>query len=529
MRLPVHTTFWSNLSPADRLFNKGIAYLYALFAAAFITIYLFRGGSSLFDGYTLLLVLLQLGLIAASTRCIQSDPVRVLLATYALVLSVYAYPRLLQYLALPETVWMAYGAGTSVGNIIITSQMVNKGLMYQMGGFIGILAGFLLASCMIKCKAGKEVAPFPAVKPISLIVLFAIFACIRNDMLQEKAWEILGFGLPLLHFRGLIEVIFSLDILFFMMLALLYHQSNGLQKNFALFFLLTMAFLVFKIIGGSRGGGILVVFYLAFIMLASGSQQVPVAKIIGYAISVIALSVVTFTFATQIRAVNLSEKHMAYPATVSAGKEQGQPGTPKSAVDTYVASAQGGGGGVYAILNRVGAYIDSSVVTTNLPPVEHLKNKFMSVEYAVKSAINISLPGVYFDCCLINTSFLPPFIFGHKDEIVLYMPGYYESTIWTPQGFANLAFDSPFTGVLFLSLSGWLIGAVYALCTRTSYRLFALPFFIMYGIYLFLLFQGLDAYLVDIQKFGLSTAMAVLCLRLASAMETAFVKRGSAL
>lgn len=527
--------WWTSLAPADVLFSKGIPWICFFFSLAFVLAYVTLGSSLLFDGNTLLIVLLQLTLIAVGARYIKTDPVRVMLILYALILSLYAYPRLLQYLISVETVWMAYGAGNSVGGMTITPQMVNHALLYQMGCVMMILAGAFLASCMIRSGNGKEVVYSSKIKLLSLLVLFVFYTCIRSDSFQEKLWHVFGWGLSLYNFHGLLEIIFSMDMLFFMVLALLYHQSNGFQKQFALLLVLTIIFLLFKIYAGSRGGGVLTLFFLASIILPSGRQEIPVAKILAYAVCVIAISVASFSVATQNRETpKIGEtgagiKHFDRDGKPSISRDVvNRPPVSENAADQYFVYAQGGRGGVYSILNRMGAYIDASVVVTNLPPVEHLKNKFMTVDYALKSTINIALPGVYYECCVINTSFLPPFIFGQRNEDMLYTPGYYESTFWTPHGFAYVTFDTPYD-IVFMLVSGWLLGTAYLVCTRTSCRVFALPFFALLGIYMFFLFQGLDAYLVDLQKFGLSAFVAVLFIQLANKAGEAQQRWGAAI
>ncbi len=265
-----------------------------------------------------------------------------------------------------------------------------------------------------------------------------------------------------------------------------------------------------KIGSGSRAGPLFVVvaIFLA-LLLDLGATSFSARRITLLIVMMAVLSVVGFSVATKIRNTELPKSNISFDSTASdvqrAGRasftfprgDAGTHGQAPSSINSAPLIAPIG------IMDRLGAYLDSLVVVLNFEGRADLLARYMRPEYSLKSAVNIIVPGVVFDCCTINTTFLPPFVYGGREELLLYRSGYYESTIWTVFGLAQVMFGR-LGGLGVLLVCGVVFGAVYVQLRASRWGVVLMPIFLFYGVYMFFMMQGLDAFFVDIQKFGLS-------------------------
>ena len=177
-------------------------------------------------------------------------------------------------------------------------------------------------------------------------------------------------------------------------------------------------------------------------------------------------------------------------------------------------------------LNRGGANQDSQILILSIPARQDLAEKYLNVNYALKSAVNILVPGIVFDDAKITTAFLPRFIYEGADPKLL-TKDYYETRPFTAWGFSFSHFGWS-GGLIFLlfasAASTYLYSLLLIWCQGPS-----LPAIYLYSmIFGFFGMSGLDAFIVDGAKSLVHTFVFIFIVKFIGCAIFIFRKRKGA-
>ncbi|QDC61369.1 hypothetical protein FIT74_04220 [Candidatus Methylopumilus universalis] len=432
-------------------------------------------------------------------------------------------PRFFQFLLAPKTVLILYATERYYfEGVRFNGNFLAKGLLLNLLGMLGFLLGLLLLSRFKKSPSKLITYNITNYALFSSIILGIIIVFIlRNDVFLIYFYQHMNLSALIQpqKFVSLIQVLFNFESFMAISIAILLHQTNFLKKQPWKLYLISLIYITFKIYSGSRSGGLIILFFLSIglffyqkIYLDNLRRYLVFVLVIGF------LSFLTFNFATSKRINSetilndwTSLIHLGQNQTSSLGQNQtsslGQNQT--SSLGQNQTSSLGQN--QTSSMDRLGSYFDAMNVVASVNGRDDLKNKFLNLPYYVFSFVNIVLPGSYFPCCIINTSFLPFFIFGSRDTALLENPNYYESGLYTLFGLEYLEFG--FLGVFFFSaLLIMIVDFLARVIAKFDLgRIFLISY--IYSVLLMLLMmQGIDAYFVDIVKFTLSSFMAFILI-----------------
>lgn len=477
------------------VFGLWVFFLYSL--------YMFFGPNQLFDLTTLIVLLAYFAFFLLALSIFKDYRLRAWVFVFMFVFFVYVCPRLLQYLVEPQSVKMAFGFGVG-DEIRITASQVSFAMAYQLLGFLLMLLGAAIGFKFLQ-KEHKDAAGCAQFSQLTFpsVVLGLLFITLLSDD-QVHKW--LHYFLGLDHFltfkelHGILGVLINVDMTFLVAMVVLYPKTKGLKDNLMPFCVVIFLYMIIKVLSGSRGGPIFAILYL--IIVGSINANVYEANLKKFWLISVFIAVsgfVTFSVATKIRNVDMGLIENPASDVVYMGNSYSSPLNDPLDKKNHES------------LDRLGAYFDSLVIITNFPGREDLKGHYLESPYFIKSALNIIVPGVVFECCVVNTTFLPPFMYGKRDLSLLDLPGYYESSIWTASGFmySLLGF---FGGLLALTLAGFLLSLLMLSAEGLKINALLAPFFLLFGLYMFIIMQGMDAYLVDLQKFCLAMFVGYLTI-----------------
>ncbi len=219
-------------------------------ALLFVFSYLVVGDSALFDGWTLIIFLLQLLCLQLGLKLLSANAARVFLIIYYFVTLVYVIPRLYQYLIVPHGLTIAYGSGTSINNTQVVAAMVNKALTYQLVGLlVFIVAAAWISGGRHQSDGARPPYGFDRVGFFSSLaaLLFTIVA--RLDEIHYWLYDGWRGWLPISfqEFHALIEIVFNADMVFLVGFLMCFSKSEGLRRDALGVFLLSAVYVAFKI------------------------------------------------------------------------------------------------------------------------------------------------------------------------------------------------------------------------------------------------------------------------------------------
>jgi hypothetical protein len=154
--------------------------------------------------------------------------------------------------------------------------------------------------------------------------------------------------------------------------------------------------------------------------------------------------------------------------------------------------------GLYPIFDRLGANMDAEILILSRPGDAALIDQYMNIPYAIKSAINIMVPGVIFDDAQINTSFLPRFIYEGTDKAYL-TKNYYESRPYTAWGITYAHFGW-WGGLAALFLVMFVLAVGYKFLTEKFSNIYISSFYLLVPVFSFFTIMGVDDYIANLQK-----------------------------
>lgn len=483
----------------DKEFSVKTVLVLSLIAVAVISVlgYISIGPTQLYNVTTMEITLALCGLLLAVL--VKSDetlfPMFALLTTFFLL---FIFTRVLSFLYIPERAHFPL-------SINLSAQQMNSGYAYIALGTAALCAGFFLAYMVFKNFLRKRSAGGIPVKVYRLSHLALIFAVICAVQLYVVVWigdSVLGdmyYGVTN-KFVGGISVLFcSVQALLVVVISTLASRKESRGGAIALLLFIGV-FVSVSVMLGSRAGGILVgqTVLVAMLVLYENFRE-RLRNYMIFLLAIAVLSVISFPIATAVRTVMLAEResfaatndtHPKHHEFVMNEELGGQPKMPG------VSEAAGG-----SMLSRLGAAFDTAVITASLDADQEMLSRTMNLSYALKSAVNIMVPGVVFAEAQVNTALLWPFIYKLRDSHLL-KPGYYESFLWTPWGLAYSMFGWG-AGLFALLMAGFILQAVYMATAGGLRGSGWQPYFsawILLGTFSFYSSMGLDDWLVGLQR-----------------------------
>jgi hypothetical protein len=261
----------------------------------------------------------------------------------------------------------------------------------------------------------------------------------------------------------------------------------GKLPVFMLAFLLTITAL------GSRSGGVQIFqIVLVALLVLQGNFRERLKDYFLFFFVIALFSFAAFPVATAMRTALLAERD-SLPVRVLAP-------APAPAPDS--------GGG---ILSRLGAGFDTAILTLSLDANQEMLSNTMNLPYALKSAVNVIVPGEIFADAPINTTLLWPYIYKLRDSKLL-QKGYYESFLWTPWGLAYSMFGWV-AGLIALLVAGFILQAVYMRIAGNvgKWRPYLSAWFLV-NVFSFYSAMGLDDWLVGLQRSFFAVVLVLLLL-----------------
>lgn len=461
--------------------------LLCFYLLALVTGILILGPTMLFDGRTALLSL-ALGTLLLGSLAIARGTLFAQVAMLAFFFSIFVFPRIIEYLFLPELVRFPFGEGTD-------STAINRGLAYVLLGTGGIVAGFFSAERVVRrsrvfLKESGEgpIDEFPvgAILPVFVLVLAIDF--------YIRVWLGIGIFGKLQAETGntlvqLVLGLFGIDMVFFGAFMALAVGKNANRIRWMV--VLVAIYIFFLSLGGSRGGGLRVLsMSLAILVASRGNFRSRWYHYLVVLVSIGLMSLALFPVATQIRTdLQLRNLRVAQEGNgakvgwlfegVRWGEQQGDGVTLYRKPVMLLA----------AVANRL-AVVDYSVLMLTEDGNPETRAKFMNLMYAVKSIANFFVPGSAYPEAELSTSRAVAVIYRNISGVG-HLSGYF-SEYWTAWGLSYVLFGW-WGGLVALFVAGFAFHALYLLALRllgrfryyfTSWFLFVVPtlFYISMGV-----------------------------------------------
>lgn len=457
--------------------------------------YILIGSTRLYDTTTMGITLALCGLLLAVLLWGGEIlfPMFALLAAFFLV---FVFTRILTFLYFPEWVHLPLSVALSV-------EQINYGYAYIAIGTAALGTGFFMGYTAFKSFLNKGCSVTLPVKVYPLRHLAIVFAIVCVIQLYVSIWlgdSVMGdmyYGVE--HkFVGVISVLFSsvqaLLVIFISMVAS--RKQGGVSTWTHTLFMLI--FLVAITALGSRAGGVWIFqITLVAMLICHGNFHERLQTYVLFLSAIAVFSFVAFPVATAVRTSMIAERDSlsarAKPAPASA------PAAASAPVSEH------------DMLSRLGAGFDTAILTMALDADQDMLSRNMNLPYALKSAVNVMVPGVVYVEAPINTAMLWPFIYKLRD-IKLLKSRYYESFLWTPWGLAYSMFGWG-AGLIALLTAGFILQAVYmGIAGNVSGWQPYLSAWFLFNVFSFYSAMGLDDWLVGLQRSLFSLILVLLML-----------------
>lgn len=414
-------------------------------------------------------------------------PMFALLAAFFLL---FIFTRTLTFLYFPEWVHLPLSVTLSV-------KQINYGYAYIAIGTLALCAGFVFGSIAYKKLIEKECVVRVVTKVYPLNHLSLVFATVCLVQLYIALWlgdsimSDMYYGVEN-KFVGVLSVLFSSAQAFLVVaISMLASKKQGGMNAgklpmFMLAFLLTITAL------GSRSGGVQIFqVVLVVLLVLHGNFREKLKDYFIFLFLIALFSFVAFPAATAIRTTLLAERD----------------GLPVRALAAPAPAPDSSGN----ILSRLGAGFDTAVLTLSLDADQKMLSDTMNIPYALKSAVNVIVPGEIFADAPINTTLLWPYIYKLRDNKLL-QKGYYESFLWTPWGLAYSMFGWG-AGLIALFAAGFILQALYMGIAGIvgKWQPYLLSWFLL-NVFSFYSAMGLDDWLVGLQKSFFVVVLVLLML-----------------
>jgi len=407
---------------------------------------------------------------------------------------IFIVPRIVNFIFFPESVYLLYSTKQYFYNSqIVTDSFVAKALMINLIGMAGACAGFTVGSKFF-AKKTCNLCYAPKYPSFNIwITFFSIILILRSDGLLAAIHSGLNLNnfIEAHNFVVLIGILTNPEVFLMLMVLPLIQETKYFNENLWKVILVGSMYVAIKGLGGSRAGPLMLFIYfgigtLFFLDNAALNKK----KFVLFMIATSFLGLSSYEWATNNR----------LDAELSIPKKQVLEVHEKYVVNPF---------------NRLGAYTDALIVTSNYRGNEKVAAEYLTLSYALKSAINISLPGQYFDCCMVNSSIASNFIFSNKDVSMLEGGEVSETGLYS---FFGLAFyKTGYIGLVVTAVSGAFLFALGLSFIRSRESL--QPFLVVFVSLTY--FQGMqmigvDAFLADFVKFTFAALFLYFTIVLAS-------------
>jgi hypothetical protein len=463
--------------------------------------YLLFGPAPLYDATTMLIAVATCALLAFVL--IKSDdallPMTAMLTIFFLL---FIFSRVLAFLYFPDRSHLPLSVSLGVKEI-------NLGFSYFALGAAALNAGFFLARKLFanaNSKVRDKTNLAMAYSSRHLLIAFLIVCVIQLYVAVWLGDSVLGevdYGVR--HkWVGVLSVLFNNYLaMLVIVVSLLISRRRGRRITVSLP-LFIGAFVCVTVLLGSRSGGMTVLVLVLCAMLAlHGNFKESLKSYLYFLLAVAVLSAVSFKVGTGIR----TEMIYARDHSVAPGNEQTEVASETEAAEE--AHDKPAIGGVSA-LSRLGAAFDTEVLTLSLHADHEMLSSNMTLSYALKSAVNVIVPGVIFADAQTNTALLWPFVYKLRDKALL-QKGYYESFLWTAWGVAYAMFGWA-AGIMALLISGVILQALFMLtCKFGEVQPYFSTMFLL-NVFSFYSSMGLDDWLVGLQRTFFSLCLVLLIL-----------------
>jgi len=429
-----------------------------------------KGWGPMYDGVTLALTMLVCALfIIVIMKCdSRMFPMVMVLETYFIIM---IFPRLLSYLWFPDIIKLPslYGAiadasmMTEAELLSVTLGIglndLNWAIGYIFTGTLLLMLGFFMATKLF----GENISPTACVDhstacytPRSLLITMVVFAGVHLYLTVWLGNSVFSNVLFALDHKalGVLTMLVHPGTVFLLGLVSLFIASKSGRKVSWCFIAMLFILVVSSALDGSRSVPMALIQYVLVALIAVfGNYRTVPARYAGFFVMISVTIVVAWPLASAIRDSAIQERNQVHSF------QEEQHGTIVSSIGHYdkinITLAAG------RVVNRL-VDLDYAIVPIVVEGDSELLSKYMTVLYAVKSAINILVPGEVFEGVEVNTAFLWPFIYGERDTTLLKDKRYYETLPWTVWGLAHVMFGG-MGGLVALFFIGFALQGVFIL------------------------------------------------------------------
>jgi hypothetical protein len=414
-----------------------------------------------------------------------------LTAMYSIFIIIFIYPRLFQLAIFPQ-----HASAYYLFNIL--SHDINKALVYLNLGSICILMGFYsggAAPLVVRKKPIKGPRGFYTLVVVLIVfILIQLFLQLQLDIsiLKSTATEIADKPIPVI-----VSQLANVQMTFLLLvvaLALMKFSKIGLT-------IACLIFAIYSTIVGSRSAGLYILLTSATVLIAyKGNFNLKVRQYLEFALLIIVVSFLSFKVATYLRSemILVREEPSSTQLAKAAAPAPATQSTPADSNPLMAYFNTPSMSGLYPIFDRLGANMDAEILILSRPGDAALIDQYMNIPYAIKSAINIMVPGVIFDDAQINTSFLPRFIYEGTDKAYL-TKNYYESRPYTAWGITYAHFGW-WGGLAALFLVMFVLAVGYKFLTEKFSNIYISSFYLLVPVFSFFTIMGVDDYIANLQK-----------------------------
>jgi hypothetical protein len=481
--------------------------------------YMLLGSGRLYDSGTVwitLAICVFLGFGLAKS----DDILFPMVAMMSIFFILFIFPRVLLFQYLPGKIRLPMP-------VMLSVQQINYGYSYIAAGAAALGMGFFLARYLLGFVYEKRdfYNPLP-LKTYSVPYLAIVLLVVGVIQIYVSVWlgdsVLLGANYGTKNkLIGIISVVFNnylVMLVAIISLLILGRQGKSITVSMVLF---VLAFVLIEVILGSRSGGLTsLLLLIAGALVLKGNFRGSIKNYAMILIMVMVLSLFSFYAGTAVRSAMISERdRLTAISDLHMGRRAGfdfMKGVVKEEVRYDIS--------LISPLNRLGAAFDTALLTLSLDPDREMLERTMNMGYAIKSAINIIVPGTFFSDAKVNTALLWPFIYESRNKHLL-QTGYYESFLWTAWGVAFAMFGWGM-GLIALLVAGIILQSIYIVISSgyVAFQPYLSTLFLL-NVFSFYMAMGLDDWLVGVERSFFSLFVVFLMLGVLTRLYRIFSKK----
>lgn len=401
--------------------------------------------------YTLMAAIL---LLALQSRDI---PLFIQFAYLTISLGISALPRFLGYLYIPQYSSLPFGASDWTRNLYLTINDINGSLIYILLGILLMMGGFLTGKNIFKRihRPRSSTNTPPQFGTPSLLCLILIIASIEAFLLFGLNVHVFNTKRSgLYNLIMVVRLLFSIDVGFFFVFALLLYKNHRSRLEQFLLYLLPIFYGLYMTAGASKGAIFRIVFFIfGLLLLKSGNFKLKLSRVVILFPILVSVSIPLYYLGFVARLQQIQDTEVTVEDAVEVATAS------QSAQNSPLAL-------LVPILNRLGD-IDYPVSVIALPEYTE-KSPYMTVSYAAKSFINMLVPGNIFPEADLSTARTMTIIFRGVDPTHVRYAEYYNNETWMAWGIAHAVFGWG-GGLLFIYLCSVLLHYLFLRTDTTRF------------------------------------------------------------